>query len=477
MAEPFRMYVLTDVHFLSKKLWVEGMPITRRERGDQIALKVSPEITETFFNKIIADRETPNVLITGDLVNCGEVISHGDFKALLKKLTDAGKRVFVTTATHDYCGHGVDGDENIFSAVGYGETECYPVDYVGKVESRHLYGEYGPDSADSVDTESGSYSVSPHAGVRLIAINDNGNGRSHCGLFDEGFEWLQNEIKCAKSRGERIMLAVHHPVLPPWEIYRLAAEFEMFGGYEKLKGMMCDGGVRVIFTGHTHVQNIQKYEDGKGGFFYDISTAALGAAHGMMRKVTLDTDTGKCSVESIGIDKIKGVDTPLRACEYIYGLNFTGLLEKVFQLINTDWDRFLQDSDGFLNAEKLKKHRLAVKAAAGFAQKLKMSTLAKFGKKYNGLSKDRIKALKDKRVIDCAFVIMRHIFSGNAPYTPDTDEYRVLMGVCRKADKILNTLHRPPSSFVKGAGSLCDIARPFLYNDRTGDDNAIEFCM
>ena len=475
MSELFKMYVVTDIHYLSKKLWVDGMPITRRERGDQIALKASPEITKTFFDKIIADRDTPNVLITGDLVNCGEVISHNELKSLLKKLTDAGKRVFVTTATHDYCGCGVDGDENHFSAVGYGETECYRTEHVSRAEILHYYDEYGPDSADSIDGESGSYSLSPHAGVRLIALNDNGNGSSYCGLFDEGFKWLENEIKRAKSNGERIILATHHPVLPPWEVYRLAAESEMLGGYERLKKLMCDEGVHVVFTGHTHIQSIQKYEDGRGGYFYDIATTALGAAHGKIRRVTLDVGTGKCTVTSIGIDKIKGIDTPLSATEYIYGLNFTGLLEKLVPLIKTDWDSFLQNAEGFLNTDKLKKHRLAVKAAADIAQKIKMSSLAKFGKKYNGLTKAEINSLKKERVYDCACVIMRHIQSGNAPYTPDTKEYKTLIGACEKLDKIMNAVHRPVSSFIRGAESLQAIARPFLYNDRTGSDDEIEF--
>ena len=39
-------YFLTDTHFVSKESWVEGRPFTMREKGDQIALKLSPEILD-----------------------------------------------------------------------------------------------------------------------------------------------------------------------------------------------------------------------------------------------------------------------------------------------------------------------------------------------------------------------------------------------------------------------------------------------
>ena len=470
----FRMYVLTDVHYLSRKLWTEGMPITRRERGDQIALKSSPEITETFFDKIIADGEVPNVLITGDLVNCGETVSHDEFKAQLKRLTDAGKRVFVTTATHDYCGMGIDGDENIFSAVGYDKNGCYPVDFADRAKIRHLYDEYGPSSADSVHEESGSYSVSPQEGIRLIALNDNGNGRSYCGLSDDGFAWLKAETDKAKAKNEKVMLAVHHPVLPPWEIYKNAAEFEMFGGYEKLKKLMCDEGVHVIFTGHTHVQSIQKYEDGNGGYFYDVSTSALGGAYGAMRRVTVDPTDGRCEITSVGIDKIKGIDTPLSASEYIRRLNFSGLLERLVPMINDNWDAFLSEADGFLSLDKIRKNKVAVRAAARLAQSVKMSTLAKFGRKYNSLSRDEINRMKSVRALPKLFAILDRVFAGNGPFPPETDEYKVFCGVLRRADKILIAIGKPPQKFAKNAGSLYDIAQPFLYNNRTGDDNGID---
>ena len=219
MSDKLSFYVLTDTHYLSEKMWVEGKSINSREMGDQIAIKCTPQVLRSFFKKILEDKESEYVLITGDLINSGDLQSHKDFINELKILTDAGKKVLVTCATHDYAGLG--DDENIFHAVRYTENGCEEAERVYKTELPSLYYEFGHRYADSIDAESGSYSVPLPSGFRLIAIYDNGNGRSHCGLFDEGFLWLENEFIKAKEKGETVFLAVHHPVFLPGISIRL----------------------------------------------------------------------------------------------------------------------------------------------------------------------------------------------------------------------------------------------------------------
>jgi hypothetical protein len=58
MSDRVSMYILTDTHYLSKKMWVDGPAITSREMGDQIAIKSTPEILRSFFRKILEDKET-----------------------------------------------------------------------------------------------------------------------------------------------------------------------------------------------------------------------------------------------------------------------------------------------------------------------------------------------------------------------------------------------------------------------------------
>ena len=72
MSRQTSFYLLTDTHYVSPRRWVEGRPFTLRERGDQIALKATPQILDAFFEKILADGTTDTVIFTGDNVDDGE---------------------------------------------------------------------------------------------------------------------------------------------------------------------------------------------------------------------------------------------------------------------------------------------------------------------------------------------------------------------------------------------------------------------
>ena len=469
------LYLLTDCHYVSKKNWVEGKPFTSRERGDQICLRFSPEILDTFINRIIDDKETDTVVFQGDNVNSGDMTSHYEFRERLDKLKAAGKKVYMIPATHDYCS--CNGEDECFQkgSVRYTETGTEPVEVMPRSGLYDFYKDYGPAQALSVDEESRSYSVRISDKVRLIAICDNGNGRSHCGLFESGMKWLAAQIKEAKDAGEYVLLMTHHPVISPWDVYAHMADFEMYGGYKELSNLMCEEGVRVIFTGHTHVQNIRKYTGVNGNYFYDVSTVSLVNAAGKMRMVTVDTEKGICDVSSIGIDKIDGVDTGDKsAYEYLYSLNFTGLLENSFPLIFKDYDAFLDSVDGFLPVDKLAKHRGLVRFACKKLSKMKLSTLAKLGGGKKKLSKEQFAYSKTVKVIDTAFAVCRHIFPGNAPYPQDTAENIVIGACAAKLDRIVSKFKiEALQKVIPPGSSLSVMAQDFLCNTRTGDDDSI----
>ncbi len=470
-------YLLTDSHYVSKKNWVEGNPFTFRERSDQIVLKTTPEILDTFIDKVIADNETDTVIFTGDNVNNGDMNSHYEFRERMERLTQAGKKVYAIYATHDYCGDGE--DNNWFRSCRYTATGTEPIESMKRGALFDFYYDYGPKQALSVHRESGSYTVKLSDGVRLIAIVDNGNGGGYCGLFEDGIEWLKNEIKEAKQSGDYVMLATHHPVLPPWEVYRHLADNEMYGGYRELWKIMCDNNIRVVFTGHTHIQNIRKYTDENENWFVDISTVALANSAGKMRKIFVDAEEASVSVTSIGIDSLRGIDTDGKsAYEYLYYLNFPGIWEKLIPLAANDFDGFLQLAEGYLPTDKLKKHKALIRILAKRVLKLKLATAAKLGKAWKKLTPSEKQEAKSKKVIDAAYEILRHIFTGNAPFTPDTTEYKALDGLAARADKIVNRFNiKPVKGIIPEGSSLREVAQDYLYNCRTGDDDEIKFSL
>ena len=469
-------YLLTDTHYLSPRNWVDGEPINRRERGDQIALKATPQILDAFLEKIFADDEADTVIFTGDNVNNGDRNSHEEFRERLTRLTNAGKKVYVTSATHDYCGAG--DDENTFSSCRYTETGTEPIAFLRKHELFDYYYDFGPKQAVSVHRESGSYIVRLCDGVLLAMIDDNGNGRSYCGLFADGMAWLAQELQAAKAAGDLVLLAVHHPVLPPWDVFRHVADYELYGGYRELCALLCEENVRVVFTGHTHVQSIRQYTDDAGRSFFDVSTIALANAAGKMRRVTVDAETAVCDIRSVGIETLSGETEGVSAYDRLYPLNFPGIIEKLVSLGATDADAFLSLAAGVLPVDKLQKHRRLISFVCRKLQKLKLSTAAKLGGAWKTLPDDQRKTAKQERLLHAVYEILRHIYTGNAPYPPGTPEHAVFTALAQCADRIVQRFHiEAVQKLIPPGSSLCEMAQDFLYNNRTGDDDAISIWL
>ena len=277
-----QFYIMADNHYFSKKLWVDGPQIEGRSHTDQVLIKESPEINEAFFRLIENDIDTNTVVLIGDLINLGEKICHEEFTARLRRLQQNGKRVLVLTATHDYNGCGE--DENGFVATGYNANDTYHVPNTRRYELDKIYRPFGRGDADSEYNMSYSINVD---GYRFILLNDDGNGHTDCGLDDKGNEWLENELIRAKENGEDVLLFTHHPVITPYPVYEAVAPTEMYGRHPTLKRLLLKYGVRVVFTGHTHVHTIRKIADGEDELF-DVGTTSVVSAYGKIRKVTIE---------------------------------------------------------------------------------------------------------------------------------------------------------------------------------------------
>ena len=72
--------------------------------------------------------------------------------------------------------------------------------------------------------------------------------------------------------------------------------------------------------------------------------------------------------------------------------------------------------------------------------------------------------MNDKKLFDFIRSLVLHLYSGNAPYTPDTAEYKVTMGFVSIVDSLLSLLHI--------RFRLKDLVLPLLYNSGIDDRDA-----
>ncbi|MGN0467907.1 MAG: hypothetical protein ACI4GY_04180 [Acutalibacteraceae bacterium] len=99
---PLKFVIMTDTHYYSKKNWLAGNYNDFPPANDQLLFKYSEEIIGHTFDELSRDDFSDIVLISGDLTNNAEIPSHEEMRDALRRLKASGKKVFVTTATHDY---------------------------------------------------------------------------------------------------------------------------------------------------------------------------------------------------------------------------------------------------------------------------------------------------------------------------------------------------------------------------------------
>ncbi|MBQ5592255.1 MAG: metallophosphoesterase [Clostridia bacterium] len=462
-----QFYIMADNHYFSKKLWVDGPAIERRCHGDQVVIKESPEVNEAFFKLIEQDSEADLVVIIGDLINCGERLCHDEFIERLHRLENSGKRVLVLTATHDYNGCGE--DENGFVATGYAENSTYRVDCTRRHELDELYRPFGRGQADREYDMSYSINV---GGYRFILLNDDGNGHTDCGLDDKGNEWLENELIKAKTNSETVLLFTHHPVITPYPVYEAVAPTEMYGRHPILKAMLMKHGVKVVFTGHVHTHAVRRITDGTNEL-YDVGTTAVVSPFGKIRRVTLDNGVADIST----VDMPKEIDGVEGGSDHIAAVCFGRYYKHLVELAAKDYDSFLKLGDGLIPVDKAKKYRFIIKPILKIILSINMSFAGKVGRKYSGLSKAECKAHKDEKLLDMIFTIIDHFFIGDAPFTPDTYEHKVIYGALQRADAVMRTFKISLSKYINGIDSLWVLVEPLIHNTRTGCDREIKISL
>ena len=97
--------------------------------------------------------------------------------------------------------------------------------------------------------------------------------------------------------------------------------------------------------------------------------------------------------------------------------------------------------------------------------------VAKFSKKYHGLTENDYADSKDKKFVDLVMELVANLYRGNANFSPDSVEYKITMGTMKKIDRLLSAV-RVNSRKLLGGYSLSEFVEPLLYNSGLDDDNA-----
>ncbi len=459
--KPLKLNVISDIHYYSKETGVTGKAFEKEYAKTSNDLYYCEEILSSLMDQLAED-ESEIVLVSGDVTTNAEKEAHEGVINLLRSLKERGKRVYVITATHDFHGDGMTrrfvGDERI------------SVPSVTRDELFDMYREFGPDEAISVHRDSMSYVVQLCDGYRLFALNDDRNHKGASGFSDDCFEWITEQIKDAQKSGQFIIPMTHHPMISPSPFYTIIGKSNIMGEAEKRIDEFTELGLNYMFTGHTHMQDISYKYTEKEKVFYDITTAAAVGYPATFRQVTFLPAEGKIDVKSIDVE----CDINGRKLKDHLEDKFFGMIRRVIDAAGKDIPELARLATAFSVKEKLiYKIGWIIKPFAKILSKLKIGTVAKLVKKESGLKKSDYAHIKDQRVVDFIVSLVRNLYGGDSPYSPDTAEYKITMGILAVIDSILNLFGIKISSILKGATSVQSLVEPLLYNPGICDEKAV----
>lgn len=446
-------YLITDLHYYDKALGIEGKAYDLLCQTDVKALGESGAIIDAYIDKILDDKEIDIVLIAGDLSCNGAMESHLGLIPKLKRLTDGGKRVFAITATHDYYDEN-DATGRAEKCVGDNVEEATQTDRESLLE---LYAPFGLNEATAFHKESHSYCVELNEKYRLLCLNDDGD-KKFCGYSPDQLDWIREQTEKAKKDGCRIIAMTHHPVLPPTPIYPVFSKENMLGDYETTSRLLADWGIEFIFTGHAHMQNINKITTEKGNVLYDINTSSLVGYPSIMRKVILDDNdvTVTChTVHDFDWDR-KGKT----AEEYLKNM-LHGFLNDIFVSAGYNIDHLAQDlAVAFSRTpESIYENKKIITLLGKIVNNVKLGTIGRL--LFVSDSVDR--SIKNIVLKDFIIDIIENLFYGNEPYTPETPQYRFVSAVGDRVLKLLS--HSEKKQEVK---ALIDLIKDGVLYDNDG---------
>ena len=387
----FSFYLVTDTHFYDSSFKRVGEAYEKRSVTDQKCVAETPAIIDAGFEQIAQDKDTDVILIPGDLVYRGEYQSHIGFRDRLNKLKEQGKKVYLITARHDYCEDG--------NPVEFDGDKLIPVKGMPRAELRDFYKDFGFDDAISEHRESMSYVAQIADGVRLLALNCDGDCKDFKGLWDDQMNWALDEIKKALDSGNYIFAMTHYPLLPFSPIMNLIGDAKLTD-WEKRANEFANAGLDLIFTGHMHAQAITDYTTEKGNTITDVQTGCFVGCPCAYRKVTIKE--GKAEIKSYTIDDFDYDKQGKTAKEY-FEWRFN-------RMINYKMDEILP--------------KPARKILDGF-------TLKKLGRL---LCFKVDKSIENRLAREVGIELVRNVFVGNEPYVKGTPMYEAMA-------KLLKRLH------------------------------------
>ena len=254
-----KFVVLSDIHLMHPDLLVhEGEAFDRYNWEECKLLRESPEIFAATLEK--AQAYSPDFLIVcGDMSKDGEIISH---KYVAEKLIEfskqTGAKILVIPGNHDLT------NPHSFRYDGATST---PEPSASETDFEEIYAQCGYCDAVARGPRKLDYMSYPADGIAFIGLDSNeqntpDNAAVQGGLTKAQTVWVAEMVKQAHADNRYVIMGMHHNLLGFYNNASLirGADIanEKYDDYTngQLVTDLCNAGIDIVFSGHSHMQSI-----------------------------------------------------------------------------------------------------------------------------------------------------------------------------------------------------------------------------
>lgn len=270
-GEPIRIGVITDTHYLSEKLMDDSYALQDYIQVSGKNIKDAPAVLDKVLDDYLHS-DIQVLLVSGDMTKDGEKQSHLDFVNKLKPLQDKGVKVFVIPGNHDI---------NMPNSVEFRGNKTLPVSNVTPKEFTDIYASCGYNNALLRDTASLSYVALLDAHTWLVAIDaaryKEYRARSISGgkISSDTEKWLIEVLDEARLQNVTVIGMMHWGLTEHIVYQSMFFKDYLVDEWKHFANLFADKGMKAVFTGHFHSNDISAFTSDKGNTIYDIETGTL----------------------------------------------------------------------------------------------------------------------------------------------------------------------------------------------------------
>lgn len=297
-----KIAVLSDTHYYPLTYVSDCEDYETYVGGDPKMLEESGSILDAALDMVRQDQ--PDVLlVSGDLTKDGEKLGHEQLAERFQKLEDdTDTEVFVINGNHDLYNYT---DACTFENGKKESAETTEQDDFKTIYKNFGYnGEYNAQYFENPNADQGelagqmSYTVDLGK-FRIVAIDsccyspDGGNGmgtNEHitAGRIDEDLmPWVVERIEEAEAEGDTVIGLMHHGVVPHFQGEEDLLYEYVVDDWQNVATQLADAGMRYVFTGHMHANDISQYTSVSGNTITDLETGSLSSWMSPQRHVTI----------------------------------------------------------------------------------------------------------------------------------------------------------------------------------------------